>query len=319
MIGNGVSENDEAGATQCVTLDLVTPGVAPKTPVSLLQEMAAKQGSTPKYDLLQVEGAVHEPTFLYRATVGEVVASGLGQSKKKAKHMAARAVLDQLLGQRASAPVVPPLALPAPAPATAAATASPAPPALPPPAPQLVLPYDDGIPGNPVGQLQELCMSRRWPPPTYELVREEGLPHERTFTIACCIGTNNKEIGVGKSKKIAKRQASSLMLTKRDNSPEDGVSIMDNDDDQIAQKMTAHYSGLRDSWAPKAASQSGLRVSQFHCSLKASCGQLITELQVSPASSSQSCRSVRVTELQVSPAISSQSCSHWFRLAIGSH
>ena len=124
-----------------------------------------------------MEGAVHEPTFLYRATVGEFVASGQGQSKKKAKHMAARAVLDQLLGQQAASPASP------------LAPSQPAPPELP------LLPYDDGIPGNPVGRLQELCMSRRWPPPTYEVVNEEGQPHERTFTIACCIGTKAREIG----------------------------------------------------------------------------------------------------------------------------
>ena len=135
----------------------------------------------PRWCTVQVEGAVHEPTFLYRATVGEFVASGQGQSKKKAKHMAARAVLDQLLGQQA---------------ATAASPlVQPQQPALADLPQQLVLPYDDGIPGNPVGRLQELCMSRRWPPPTYDLVHEQGQPHERTFTIACCIGTKAKEIG----------------------------------------------------------------------------------------------------------------------------
>jgi len=30
-------------------------------------------------------------------------------------------------------------------------------------------------------------MSRRWPPPLYEMVTEEGLPHERLFTIACVV------------------------------------------------------------------------------------------------------------------------------------
>lgn len=55
-------------------------------------------------------------------------------------------------------------------------------------------PYDDKIPGNPIGTLQELCMSRRWPPPSYEMESEEGLPHERQFTIACTI-FNHKEIG----------------------------------------------------------------------------------------------------------------------------
>ncbi|KAK7075626.1 hypothetical protein SK128_022046, partial [Halocaridina rubra] len=47
---------------------------------------------------------------------------------------------------------------------------------------------------NPVGSLQELCMARRWPPPTYELTLEEGFPHERTFSISCTIGTT-KEVG----------------------------------------------------------------------------------------------------------------------------
>jgi len=52
---------------------------------------------------------------------------------------------------------------------------------------EIISPYDDKIPGNPIGTLQEMCMSRRWPPPSYEMVNEEGLPHERLFTIACVV------------------------------------------------------------------------------------------------------------------------------------
>lgn len=58
----------------------------------------------------------------------------------------------------------------------------------------MVSPYEDKIGGNPIGLLQELCMSRRWPPPTYDTEHEEGLPHERQFTIACYI-FKFKEIG----------------------------------------------------------------------------------------------------------------------------
>lgn len=44
---------------------------------------------------------------------------------------------------------------------------------------------EDGIPGNPVGQLQELTMCRHWPPPRYDLVQEIGQPHEREFIMLC--------------------------------------------------------------------------------------------------------------------------------------
>lgn len=56
-------------------------------------------------------------------------------------------------------------------------------------------------------------MSRRWPPPTYEMTCEEGLPHERQFTIACCV-FKYREVGSGKSKKLAKRQAAHKMWEK---------------------------------------------------------------------------------------------------------
>ncbi|QQP48918.1 Interferon-inducible double stranded RNA-dependent protein kinase activator A -like protein, partial [Caligus rogercresseyi] len=67
--------------------------------------------------------------------------------------------------------------------------------------------YDDGIPGNPVGELQELCMNRRMQPPTYE-------PHERSFVLVCIVGSKYRESGSGKSKKLAKRQAAYKMLSK---------------------------------------------------------------------------------------------------------
>jgi dsRNA-specific ribonuclease len=35
--------------------------------------------------------------------------------------------------------------------------------------------------------LQEMCLSRHWAYPSYEMVNEEGLPHERLFTIACVV------------------------------------------------------------------------------------------------------------------------------------
>ena len=54
----------------------VPPG---KTPISFLQEYATKHAVTPQYDLIANEGAVHEPTFIMRVTVGEnATATGKG-------------------------------------------------------------------------------------------------------------------------------------------------------------------------------------------------------------------------------------------------
>ena len=90
-------DNMSLNDTGSVSSKSSTASNAPKTPVSLLQELYVRKGITPKYDLVQIEGAVHEPTFKYRVTVGELVATGCGQSKKKAKHTAAKAMLDKLI------------------------------------------------------------------------------------------------------------------------------------------------------------------------------------------------------------------------------
>eukprot|EP00096_Caligus_rogercresseyi_P015104 TRINITY_DN7552_c3_g1_i1.p1 TRINITY_DN7552_c3_g1~~TRINITY_DN7552_c3_g1_i1.p1 ORF type:complete len:334 (-),score=111.04 TRINITY_DN7552_c3_g1_i1:553-1554(-) len=169
-----------------------------KTPVSFLQELYVRKGITPKYDLVQIEGAVHEPTFKYRVAVGDVLATGSGQSKKKAKHSAAKAVLDKL---SAAGEIRPDIIASLKTGELGQSCRD-------------YGDYDDGIPGNPVGELQELCMNRRMQPPTYEVSREEGQPHERSFVLVCIVGSKYRESGSGKSKKLAKRQAAYKMLSK---------------------------------------------------------------------------------------------------------
>lgn len=143
-------------------------GVKAKSPVSLLQEVYVRRGMTPQYDLVQVEGEVHQPTFKYRVTVGRTLATGCGHSKKKAKHCAAKIMLDKLkhLEQPADSscsqpPIIPELSS------------------------EVLSPYEDCVEGNPVGSLQELCGARRWPPPVYLLTQgEEGAV---VFTLDCVI------------------------------------------------------------------------------------------------------------------------------------
>lgn len=89
---------------------------------------------------------------------------------------------------------------------------------------QVVSPYDDKVMGNPIGWLQEMCMSRRWPPPFYEMEHEEGLPHERQFTIACRV-LKLREVGTGKSKKLAKRMAAHKMWQALQEMPIEGGSL----------------------------------------------------------------------------------------------
>lgn len=202
-------------------MDSSAASVNQKTPISILQELCARNCLTPEYKLLSVEGAVHAPTFMYRVQVGDVVANATGQSKKKSKHAAAKVLLEKLLADdglfcKYRAAVLEDLPLmepqePIPAvvgdlgpvtnngtvPVAVGAGAAPV--------------EEDGIPGNPVGALQELCMKLRWRPPFYETVIEEGLPHERTFGISCLVN-NLSEMGKGKSKRLAKRQAAHKMI-----------------------------------------------------------------------------------------------------------
>ncbi|KAJ4430993.1 hypothetical protein ANN_19586 [Periplaneta americana] len=194
-------------------------------------------------------------------------AMGTGRSKKEAKHAAAKAVLDKMIvgSQEDGSGGVG---------ANNAVSEVKA---------EIISPYDDKIPGNPIGTLQEMCMSRRWPPPSYEMVNEEGLPHERLFTIACVV-FKHRETGTGKSKKLAKRQAAHRMWEKLQDSPIVSSSVGPglDDEDEIAHgvaNVAARYADLKDSKISTLTTPHSHKVSQFHKNLKLSTGIKLNELQ----------------------------------------
>lgn len=92
--------------------------------------------------------------------------------------------------------------------------------------------FEDKVMGNPIGWLQEMCMSRRWPPPCYDMESEEGLPHERMFTIICQV-FKHKEVGTGKSKKLAKRQAAHKMWEALKDMPIDETKVNQVDEREV--------------------------------------------------------------------------------------
>lgn len=187
----------------------VPPG---KTPISYLQELCTKRGITPQYDLVANEGAVHEPTFIMRVTVGEISATGKGSSKKKAKHTAAQAALNQILG-------VPNGQTPA---GDASSTNN---------VQQTVTADGDAI-GNPVGELQELTQKKLMKPPIYDFTSEQGPPHAREFVCTVKLG-KIQEKGSARSKKTAKRIAAQNMLNHiRSLVDESGNTVIEEEEDE---------------------------------------------------------------------------------------
>ncbi|XP_018783261.1 PREDICTED: interferon-inducible double-stranded RNA-dependent protein kinase activator A homolog B isoform X1 [Bactrocera latifrons] len=258
-------------------------GLAMKTPVSILQELLSRRGITPNYELVQIEGAIHEPTFRYRVAFNDkdvpFTAMGAGRSKKEAKHSAARALIDKLTGVQ-----LPDAAQACAGVGIGAATGGITATNVANEANANPVGSGDGadkIVGNPIGWLQEMCMSRRWPPPTYETETEVGLPHERLFTIACSI-LNYREVGKGKSKKIAKRLAAHKMWTRLQENPLDNNQIseaMRVDLDGDNRNCSNYYGDLKDITVPTLTSQHSNKVSQFHKTLKNATGKKLLKLQ----------------------------------------
>ncbi|XP_059616747.1 RISC-loading complex subunit tarbp2 isoform X2 [Phlebotomus argentipes] len=237
-----------------------------KTPVSILQELLSRRGITPNYELVQIEGAIHEPTFRYRVSFNDKDAMGAGRSKKEAKHAAAKALIDKLTGQSHGGDQTEATSL-----ETSLGPSG----------------FDDKVMGNPIGWLQEMCMARRWPPPTYETEMEVGLPHERQFTIACTV-LKYREVGQGKSKKIAKRIAAHKMWTRLHESPPETREVYqiinEEANEEINQKLN-RYADLKDNHIPTLTNQHSFKVAQFHKSLKATFGKALSKLQSASLSS----------------------------------
>uniref|UniRef100_A0AAG5DFB7 DRBM domain-containing protein n=1 Tax=Anopheles atroparvus TaxID=41427 RepID=A0AAG5DFB7_ANOAO len=205
---------------EAVRTELTTNNM--KTPISVLQELLSRRGITPQYDLIQVEGAVHEPTFRYRVSYQDKDAMGTGKSKKEAKHAAARALIDKLAGSSFHDLPGAHLNVTQETNVNNNSTVN----------------VEEEPTGNPIGWLQEMCMARRWPPPMYETEMEEGLPHERQFTIACVV-LKYREVGEGKSKKIAKRLAAQKMWQRLQDQPLEPNQVMQLLDDDGNEEQTS--------------------------------------------------------------------------------
>ena len=248
-------------------------------PVGALQERFQSRGITPQYRVVQAEGASHAPTFSFQVILGDLTSTGSGSSKKQAKHAAARAMLDKLDGR------VPAQDGQTPLPPVQDSTNGPQ------------------APGNTVGALQELCVKHGYPMPTYDLAGGEGCgdagavggqPHQRNFSILCCVG-KLREGGGGGSKKDAKREAAQKMIDKLksmgpNNSPAQVNDVVpagpELDDDMMAKLSNMKVETLNSGASQKVASfyrklqtAGGTKLASLHMtSLKARVTDFVTFL-----------------------------------------
>lgn len=222
----------------------VPPG---KTPISYLQEICTRRGITPQYDLMANEGAVHEPIFIMSVTVGDIVSTGKGSSKKKAKHAAAQAALNRILGlSNEQTPEV----------VTESNNTK----------------SEEGGPGNPVGELQEFTQKRLLKPPVYEFSNDMGPPHAREFSCTVKLGKYSEK-GTGRSKKEAKRTAATAMLTHIRSLTQDGeeqavIEEEEEEDDILlsATELRQSYTALKEGKkrVPILAAKQNKEIQQFY-------------------------------------------------------
>lgn len=194
-----------------------------KTPVSILQEMMIKELTVPTYELIHNGGGSHMNSFIYQVTCNNLTATGVGRSKKDAKHEAAKAMLETIATHRGY------LQLPPSTEQTSVRTP------LPPTVPEIERIPPDVPFVNAVGALQvnyvyltctdvcihmyllicilfqTLCVENKLKYPVYDTISDVGPPHDKTFTIQCEVA-NFKDIGIAKTKKQAKQEAAKKML-----------------------------------------------------------------------------------------------------------
>ncbi|NXP81223.1 TRBP2 protein, partial [Ramphastos sulfuratus] len=194
-----------------------------KTPISLLQEYGTRIGKTPGYDLLKAEGQAHQPNFTFRVTVGDISCTGghplpwhppqigtgcLGNPLRLAptqpcRHFSRPSQAQHLPGRdkwtlnRESSQQLPSGHSSAPSPGAGMFSSPEAVPLCPP---------------------QELVVQKGWRLPEYTVTQESGPAHRKEFTMTCRV-ERFVEIGLGTSKKLAKRNAAAKMLVRIHNVP----------------------------------------------------------------------------------------------------
>ena len=213
-----------------------------KRPVSLLEELCCRKNVKPHYELLIGQGNEHKPLFKYRVSVGGFAEYGSGANKREAKYYSAKNILELLLPQSGDGFF------------------------------STIAHYDvlktispfrvDDVEGNPIGELQGMCLHRSIHPPKFQMVAEEGPPQDRTFKIECSV-REYTELGVGRTKKIAKRTAASKVLEKLSAEP----TFKEPKD-----KFPKVEKKKKDEFVP--------RESQAHKYLQKSTGEYIEKLQV---------------------------------------
>ncbi|XP_030382073.1 RISC-loading complex subunit tarbp2-like [Scaptodrosophila lebanonensis] len=180
-----------------------------KTPVTIIQEYLVRYGIVPYYELIDAETPNRNPIFCFRVSFiyknKTFTAHGTGHSKKEAKQAAARCLMDELFGMSTITGNQQGQSISYP---------------------QTIINVQEGYDGNamlgnPIGELQEMCMHRGWTPPLYELHAETRLQYgAHLFTMACTI-FNIRSVGKGNTKKMAKRVAAHMMLTHLSKQPFD--------------------------------------------------------------------------------------------------
>lgn len=202
-------------------------------PVGALQERYQSRGVLPSYRVVQFEGMSHNPVFTYQVTIGDMSTMGSGNSKKQAKHAAARAMLDKIDGRVPAAGMNTPAGMPQPNLDKTITSQS----------GTEAISQSNGangntgtggtggggspggggngtgngsgtsLPSNPIGSLQEYCVKCSLPLPIYDLQNTSGQPHQRNFEIIAKVGAIASN-GTGTSKKDAKRDAATALLDK---------------------------------------------------------------------------------------------------------
>lgn len=240
-----------------------------KTAVNIIQELLSRRRTVPTYEIVQVEGSLNEPLFKYQLTVKSstktYVGKGGGRSKKEAKQNAAKNVLNQLLGLKED----PKLANNKTAVKNDNAKMNGVDKTV-----KLLEP-------NPISLLQESCFARRWPAPYYETESPHGLPHERVYSTNVYVD-KYRESGVGKTKKISKREAAKVMLAKLKAipvSPIDYKKLYEETHSSQNSELESTLKSLKEANYVLMTIQQTKKIAQFHQKVKNNKGPKLEALK----------------------------------------